>query len=343
MISHPYPHPFPCIPFLASTNTSLFSLFLLLLLLLLLHLSKMLKQSHNSMLYDKVRQDLFEENQQTNLRTPSITTICLLQIQAYVVQILSTLPPIRDTRTSSPFQQVFMPIRSVIRNTLRWILLIMLLLLDNIARLLNVEREMAQVIAPRRRLSEEQRAMLPSDDEEDNYRSSTDTYRDDYDLPNKTKTDQCTKGNSSTNHHGGISEPSSPNKRSSGQYYSPINSPTPHIFIQPSRKIDFSPILGPSRVTRNRASSFNTTEKPKILRRSPGQREITVQNATLPILPKKKKLPPNSTVSRSSSESSNGRPRMQKTMSLSTAQQYQHNNEVLQTFLFFFLIFSFLI
>ncbi|KAI7896124.1 uncharacterized protein EV154DRAFT_493569 [Mucor mucedo] len=308
----------------------------------------MLKQSHNNMhLYDKVRQDLFEETQQTNLRTPSITTICLLQIQAYVVQILSTLPPIRDTRTSSPFQRVFMTIRSVIRNALRWILLIMLLLLDNIARLLNVEREMAGVIAPSPRRMEyrqveveqkqhqsqsqnqnQMRGMLRSDDEEDNYRSSTDTYRDDYDLPNKTKTDQCTKGNSSTNHHGGISEPSSPNKRSSGHYYSPMNSPTPHIFIQPSRKMDFSPVLGPSRVTRNRASSFNTTEKPKLLRRSPGQREITVQNATLPILPKKKKhAPPNSIVSRSSSESSTGRPRMQKTMSLSTAQQYQHNNE----------------
>lgn len=292
----------------------------------------MLKQSHQNMhLYDKVRQDLFEETQQSRLRNPSITTICLLQIQAYIVQILSTLPPLRDTRTSSPFQHLFKSIRSVLRDGLRWILLILLLLLDNMARLLNVEREMALVIPQRRMDRQQPRAEEALSDEDEHYRSSTDTYRDDYDLPNKnTKTDQCTKGNSGTTNHGGSSEPSSPNKRSSGQYYSPMNSPTPHIFIQPSRKIDFSPVLGPSRVTRNRASSFNTTEKPKLLRRSPGQREITVQNATLPILPKKKKqvVAANSSVSRSSSESSTGRPRMQKTMSLSTAQQYQHNNEV---------------
>lgn len=317
-------------------------------------------------LYDKVRQDLFEETQQTNLRTPSITTICLLQIQAYIIQILSTLPPIRDTRASSSYQRLIVSLRSVIRHCLRWILLVILLILDNIARILNVEREMADLVPSStntsrgermvmeerraiqdRRVMQECRAMqerIEDEDEDDHYRSSTDTYRDDFDLPNKpsSKTsDQCTKGNSSTN-HGGSSEPSSPNKRSSGYYMvSPMNSPTPQIFIQPSRAIknnDFSPVLGPSRVNaqRIRSSSFNTTDKPKILRRSPGQREITVQNGTLPILPKKSshhhhsKKPPtaNSIVSRSSSESSTGRPRMQKTMSLSTAQQYQHNNEV---------------
>ncbi|KAG2229232.1 hypothetical protein INT48_002477 [Thamnidium elegans] len=52
----------------------------------------------NRPLYDKVRQDLFEEKKKSSLRIPSITTICLLQIQAFTVQLLSNLPSISAAR-----------------------------------------------------------------------------------------------------------------------------------------------------------------------------------------------------------------------------------------------------
>ncbi|KAI9265904.1 hypothetical protein EDC94DRAFT_604404 [Helicostylum pulchrum] len=283
----------------------------------------MIKQTHmNRPLYDKVRRDLFEEKKKSSLRIPSITTICLLQIQAFMVQLLSNLPSISgDEKPCSVYQYFTFSIRSITK----WILLSVLLILDNIARLLNVESEIKDIIT----------------EDDDGYYSQ--------------KSDQCTKRNSSTTNtnESGTSEPTAPNKRSSGHSMvspsSPIHSPTPNFVLYPApttRSVN-SPVLAPSRVNhtnRARSSSFNnTTDKQQgqqQLRRSPGRREITVHNAILPIQRKhhhhhhhhQSDKKANSVTSRSSSESSTGKPRMQKTMSLSTAQQYQqqhhHHNEV---------------
>ncbi|GAA5814968.1 hypothetical protein MFLAVUS_008472 [Mucor flavus] len=279
----------------------------------------MIKQTHmNRPLYDRVRQDLFEEKKKSSLRIPSITTICLLQIQAFMVQLLSNLPRISgDEKPCTLFQYFTFSTRSIAR----WILLSVSIILDNIARLLNVESEIRDIIT----------------EDDDGYYSQ--------------KSDQCTKRNSSTTNESGTSEPTTPNKRSSGHSMvspsSPIHSPTPNFVLYPApttRSVN-SPVLAPSRVNhtnRARSSSFNNTTDKQLgqqLRRSPGRREITVHNAILPIQRKhhhhhhhQSDKKANSVTSRSSSESSTGRPRMQKTMSLSTAQQYQqqqhHHNEV---------------
>ncbi|CAO3657265.1 unnamed protein product [Mucor hiemalis] len=353
----------------------------------------MLKQSHinnhydqhdHLNLYDKVRQDLFEEEQKPKqLRAPSITTIFLLQIQAYIVQILLSLPPIhnnnhRNTNGASSnafffvviYQQqrlhVITSIRSVIRQCIRWVLLVVLLVLDNIARVLNVEGEMYE-LTNKQQQKEEKKPIFHEEeeayvhDEEDYMRSSTDTYRDDYYLQKKSSfnhgSDQCTNTNNNKRNTSGIpSEPSSPThpKKLNGganSNYSPSHSPTPNFIrnpstSRPSQQKELSPNLNPSRVN-NRARSLSnnldgyTATKQQKLRRITGQREITLQNAILPIPSRNNYTsgkPPlhnivkkaSSVVSRSSSESISGggggvRPKMQKTQSLSTAQQY-HNS-----------------
>ncbi|KAI9476443.1 MAG: hypothetical protein EXX96DRAFT_577192, partial [Benjaminiella poitrasii] len=89
------------------------------------------QQQSNALLYDKVRQDLFKiPTKDAKARTvPSITTILLLQTQACIVKRLAQLSP-----NSSLF---------IIQ---RWILLIALVLLDNMARILDIEREMTDMI-----------------------------------------------------------------------------------------------------------------------------------------------------------------------------------------------------
>lgn len=423
----------------------------------------MLKQSHingyhhnHLHLYDKVRQDLFEEREQVKIRTPSITTICLLQIQAYIIQILANLPPINakpannnliaTTATLSFFLvykqkrlHVITSMKSMIRQCLRWLLLVVLLVLDNIARLLNVEGEMADISASKENGSatsastngvvrrsrhhhqDYHRLELEDDDDDeeedgelDDYRrSSTDTtYRDDYYLRKKSsfilnkKSDQCTSGtNVNLNNNSEPTSPSSIRRTSVTLPPSPINSPTPNFVLQPrqggsssnsngaakpsstiiaksnNNNNGESPILAPSRVNgnsnnnnnRHRTRSLsnnmidtivNKQQQQQKLRRITGQREITVQNAILPIPTSPttasaatsasgkgksthshhhhhhshshKRLPHSTANSVSSSESSsttasnnNNRPRMQKTMSLSTAQQYhqQHGHD----------------
>ncbi|KAL9554879.1 hypothetical protein MBANPS3_002622 [Mucor bainieri] len=347
----------------------------------------MLKQSHTtrsvasskrSNLYDKVRQDLFEDSahrhKRETVKTPSITTICLLQIQAYIIQILTNLPTF--TVKKSPHQSLSIyyliqqkklhaisSLKSVLIQCVRWFLLIVLLLLDNMARVLNVEAEMTDIAAHKEH-SQEQDAEEDYDD--DIY--STETYHH----------DPCANTKPINN---GSSEPSSPTKRTLVSPSSPINSPTPNFVVRKTRHsftnaptptptptstptpaftpvattaasaTEESPVFGPARtrVGHIRSLSNNMVDQkkpmsPQKLRRITAQREITLQNGILPIVPKKsnhthhhhhhhtsKKPPVSSSVaSRSSSESStttketHDRPRMQKTMSLSTAQQYQN-------------------
>jgi hypothetical protein len=365
-------------------------------------------------LYDKVRQDLFEErqNQPKKVRAPSITTIFLLQIQAYIVQLLFNLPPVEKSRNHNALSSsqpsfflvyqlkrlhIITSIRSIVRHCLRWILLAALLILDNIARVLNVEREMFEINNQKKQdqlLKEEKKPMNNTsyhieedeDEEEDFIQSSTteDTYRDDYYLQKKSsfnllhqKIDQCTNNNKRGNTNGMNSEPSSPTLQkkfnNNNGYYSPVHSPTPNFIrsstntnshaiaattpttptsSRPSSAIiqkEFSPNLNPSRANYNRARSLSNnmidqTNKQQKLRRITGQREITVQNAILPIPSRNStsKKPPtkaSSVASRSSSSESSQqiKPKMQKTQSLSTAQQYHqqhhhhhhhHTNEV---------------
>ncbi|CEP07890.1 hypothetical protein [Parasitella parasitica] len=339
----------------------------------------MLKQSHTttaksiasskrSNLYDKVRHDLFEDNasrsQREKFKTPSITTICLLQIQAYIIQILTNLPtftikklPNQSSSIYYLIQQkklhVISSLKSALIQCLRWCLLIILLLLDNVARILNVEGEMAHI-------SSQRKHQLEAEEEYDDDSFSTGTYHHDLCANTKPNND-------------GSSEPPSPTKRTLVSPASPINSPTPNFVVRKTRHsftnapipassstaasaaaiADESPVFGPSRtrVGHVRSLSNNMVDQkqpisPQKLRRITAQREITMQNSILPIVPKKShhnhdhhhhhhhhhtsKKPPvsNSVASRSSSESStiiketHDKPRMQKTMSLTTAQQY---------------------
>lgn len=375
----------------------------------------MLKQSNSQRhthLYDKVRRDLFEDQQNRNekkVKIPSITTICLLQIQAYVVQILANLPPKVNMSTSpSSSSSIYnlvqqkkmhtiISLRMTIRQCLRWVLLIILLLLDNVARLLNIEHEMLDMMPEDNSSSRHDTSttalakrsdydQILDDEDQVFHGSSTDTnsYRDDYYHQQKKQYHYDLGANNNNNNADGISELASPiqtvkrNNHGLVSPSSPVNSPTPSFVVRqrktssnaastapPSPNMgmsDESPVLGPSRTNRtghvrslsnnmvDHQKKSNSTQK---LRRITAQREITVQNAVLPILPKTpvskhhhhhhrhhahKKAPITSSVaSASSSESSTAikettnssrhefahRPQMQKTMSLSTAQQYQ--------------------
>lgn len=344
----------------------------------------MLKKSHittrpissskRSNLYDKVRQDLFEDNsnhnQREKVKTPSITTICLLQIQAYIIQILTNLPTFTIKKSPNQSLSIYYLIqqkklyaisslKSILIQCLRWFLLVILLLLDNIARILNVEGEMANITARQGHQLIPQEQEEEEDDDFDDDTFSTETYHH----------DPCANAKPNNN---GSSEPPSPTKRTLVSPSSPINSPTPNFVVRKTRHsftnapvptpastsaaIEESPVFGPSRtrVGHIRSLSNNMVDQknpmsPQKLRRITAQREITLQNGILPIIPKKNnhnhnhnhhhhhhtsKKPPvsSSMASRSSSESStttketHDKPRMQKTMSLSTAQQYQ--NEV---------------
>lgn len=341
----------------------------------------MLKKSHTSTrsisstkrsnLYDKVRQDLFENNsnhnQREKIKTPSITTICLLQIQAYIIQILTNLPTFTIKKSPNRSLSIYYLIqqkklyatsslKSILIQCLRWFLLIILLLLDNIARILNVEGEMAIITA------QQDHQAIPQEQEEE---EEEEDFDDDTFSTETYHHDPC--ANAKPN-NGGSSEPPSPTKRTLVSPSSPMNSPTPNFVVRKTRHsftnapvltsaststvVEESPVFGPSRtrVGHIRSLSNNMVDQkkpmsPQKLRRITAQREITLQNGILPIVPKKnnhnhhhhhhtsKKSPISSSVaSRSSSESSTAtkethdKPRMQKTMSLSTAQQYQ--NEV---------------
>ncbi|KAI8643924.1 hypothetical protein BD408DRAFT_414104 [Parasitella parasitica] len=334
----------------------------------------MLKQSHTttakstaslkrSNLYDKVRQDLFEDTsgrkQRDEFKTPSITTICLLQIQAYIIQILTNLPTFTIKKSPNQSSSIYYLIqqkklhaisslKSALTQCFRWCLLIILLLLDNVARILNVEGEMAHITSQRKH-------QLEAEEDYDDDTFSTETYHHDLCANTKPNND-------------GSSEPPSPTRRTLVSPSSPINSPTPNFVVRKTRHsftnaplpaptpaaavADESPVFGPSRtrVGHIRSLSNNMVDQkqpmsPQKLRRITAQREINMQNSILPIVPKKSnhnhdhhhhhhhhtsKKPPvsNSVASRSSSESStiiketHDKPRMQKTMSLSTAQQY---------------------
>ncbi|KAK4509850.1 uncharacterized protein ATC70_007154 [Mucor velutinosus] len=343
------------------------------------HTTRSIASSKRSNLYDKVRQDLFEDNahrhKRETVKTPSITTICLLQVQAYIIQILTNLPTFTIKKSPNQSLSIYYLIqqkklyaisylKSILIQCVRWFLLIVLLLLDNMARILNVEAEMTDITAQKERPLIPQEQDTEEDYDDDTY--STETYHH----------DPCANTKPVNN---GSSEPSSPTKRTLVSPSSPINSPTPNFVVRKTRHsftnaptptptptpvstsvvattaTEESPVFGPARtrVGHIRSLSNNMVDQkkpmsPQKLRRITAQREITLQNGILPIVPKKsnhahhhhhhhhhtsKKPPVSSSVaSRSSSESSSttkethDRPRMQKTMSLSTAQQYQ--NEV---------------
>lgn len=341
------------------------------------HTARSISSSKRSNLYDKVRQDLFEDTahyrKRETVKTPSITTICLLQIQAYIIQILTNLPTFTFKKSPNQSLSIYYLIqqkklyavsclKSVLVQCVRWFLLIILLLLDNVARILNVEGEMTDITAQKEHPLIPQAQDVEEDFDDDAY--STETYHH----------DPCANTKPINN---GSSEPPSPTKRTLVSPSSPISSPTPNFVVRKTRHsftnaptpapvssstsaattteaaAEESPVFGPSRtrVGHIRSLSNNMVDQkkpisPQKLRRITAQREITLQNGILPIVPKKsshnhhhhhhhtsKKPPVSSSVaSRSSSESStttketHDRPRMQKTMSLSTAQQYQ--NEV---------------
>jgi hypothetical protein len=367
----------------------------------------MLKQSHShrrTYLYDKVRRDIFEQDQVSNkkkMQIPSITTICLLQSQAYIIRLLANVSPTVNrsttpTSSSSIYYLVQLKkmhtitsLKLVIRQCLEWVLLVILFLLDNVARLLNVEREISGLTREEpndaatlvRRSDYDQ---VQDDEEEDFNQSSTDTNtsRDNYYMDHQQKKhyhhDPCANYD---NNNAGTSEPTSPTvKRNNANGLvspsSPMNSPTPNFVVRrrktPVRTCEaISLALAPSRATRTGDTNkrvghtdYPATNSTQTLRRIMAQREITVQNAELPIPPKTQasskhhhhrhhhhthKKPTvssskaDSVASLSSSESSTAtkeitvlsgheflhRPRMQKTVSLSTAQQYQQQqNEV---------------
>lgn len=243
-------------------------------------------------LYDKIRQDLFEDKvtHSSTERVPSITTMFLLQIQASIIHLLTQLPsksklathtttlqkPSSFSLLEQKRQDIISSIQFVSFQCIHWFLLILLFILDNVARFLNVDHEMAE-------------------------------------ITNKSYQQQKIDF--------GESEPSSPTKPTLVQPSSPVHSPTPNFIRKPP--------TADSRGVRIRSLSNNMVDQkkpmsPQKLRRITAQREITVQNGVLPIQQKKSTKKPHSISSSGSSSTTKetDRPRMQKTMSLTTAQQY---------------------
>ncbi|KAI8327774.1 hypothetical protein EDC96DRAFT_531346 [Choanephora cucurbitarum] len=275
---------------------------------------------HSSRLYDRARQDLFDTTHEHITTVPSITTICLLQIQANIIQVLAYLPH-HD--------------KAVLKQCLRWILLITLLLLDNLARILNVDQEMKDL------KKKKQNRRQPETNEE--HRLDDDVYYH----------GQCTTQSLTSQP---LSERTSPTLVKQHQLVTPITfSPksTRKAYTQPSSPTKEHTEEGGSRSSRvnqtshGRSLSNTMVDKdmsPQKLRRVTGQREITVQNGILPMMPRPsvssttsrhdRKVMINSSGLSESSESSatlsapNQRPKMQKTVSLSTAQQYHKQVEV---------------
>ncbi|OBZ83674.1 hypothetical protein A0J61_08276 [Choanephora cucurbitarum] len=288
---------------------------------------------HSSRLYDRARQDLFDTTHDHHTTTvPSITTICLLQIQANIIQVLAYLPH-HD--------------KAVLKQCLRWILLITLLLLDNLARILNVDQEMKDL------KKKKQNRHHPETNEEHRLDDGDVYYHG-----------QCTTQSLTSQQP--LSERTSPMlvKRTQQQLVTPIAffpKSTRKAYTQPSspttptrESAEERKAEGGSRSSRaNRVPSHGRSlsntmidkdMSPQKLRRVTGQREITVQNAILPIMPRPsvssttsrhdRKVMVNSSGLSESSESSatlsapDQRPKMQKTVSLSTAQQYHKQVEV---------------
>ncbi|CAO3618812.1 unnamed protein product [Cunninghamella echinulata] len=95
------------------------------------------------MLYEQVKKDIFSHNElvmnnhnnhNDNIHPPSVTTIVLLQVQASMIQVISKLHG--DNKK---------PIQSMVKLPLRWGLLVGLLVVDNVARVLHVDEEMANL------------------------------------------------------------------------------------------------------------------------------------------------------------------------------------------------------
>lgn len=277
----------------------------------------MLKQSF-------IRGDEITYSKETS-KVPSITTMFLLQIQATIIQLLTQLPSkskfarnttaIQKSTSFSLLEQkrryLVLSVQFALFQCVHWFLLVILFLVDVVARFLNVEDEMAEITTSRHHYQqqEEEAKKIYGDSEPA--------------LPITTTTNQI-KNN--TSNSPALVSPSSP-----------THSPTPNFVVRQRKS---SNNTDESRVRHIRSLSNNMIDQkkpisPQKLRRITAQREITVQNAVLPIQPKKhhhhhhSKKPP--TISHSSSSSSTttrttDRPKMQKTMSLSTAQQ--HHNEV---------------
>ncbi|CEI97842.1 hypothetical protein RMCBS344292_11967 [Rhizopus microsporus] len=200
---------------------------------------------HLSHLYDRVKSDLFDQddlNNREDVYIPSITAMVLLQMQAYIVQSL-----------------VKSNTRSYLHQFIHWILLFALLILDNMARLLDVEHEIANLTHKKKR------------------GQCVDNGKKKEELQEiVTITKPC---------HTIVSPSSS------------ITSPTPTYVRQrkvssPSAVHQTSPVLEPSRQHNTSSSpmghvrslSNNILDKKQhTLRRVTGQREITVQNTIAPI------------------------------------------------------------
>ncbi|KAG0174752.1 hypothetical protein DFQ28_002394 [Apophysomyces sp. BC1034] len=106
---------------------------------------------HGIVLYDRAKSDLFVQrnnhafldgppyNDTKPVYPPSITTIFLLQLQASIIQAISALPP----RTAGAARRFF--VVSLAQQALRWALILGLFVLDNVAHVLNVDNEMADI------------------------------------------------------------------------------------------------------------------------------------------------------------------------------------------------------
>ncbi|KAI8393713.1 uncharacterized protein BYT42DRAFT_640847 [Radiomyces spectabilis] len=97
-------------------------------------------------LYDYAKKDVFPSSDGSscqssrNARTPSFTTIFLLQAQASMIQFISRLGSKVSTHT-------ILPVR-ITQKALRWALLVGLLVFDNVAYLLKVEEEISAINEP---------------------------------------------------------------------------------------------------------------------------------------------------------------------------------------------------
>ncbi|CAO3616790.1 unnamed protein product [Cunninghamella blakesleeana] len=124
------------------------------------------------MLYEQVKKDIFSANSTNHhhsnnntelslshhhesIQAPSVTTIVLLQVQASMVQVISKL---RSENKK--------PIRNMVKLPLRWGFLVGLLVVDNVARVLHVDQEMAYIQQLNEKNHQDASSTTTSDDDD---------------------------------------------------------------------------------------------------------------------------------------------------------------------------------
>lgn len=227
------------------------------------------------MLYEQVKKDIFSHNElvmnnhnnhNDNIHPPSVTTTVLLQVQASMIQVISKLHG--DNKK---------PIQSMVKLPLRWGLLVGLLVVDNVARVLHVDEEMANLQQQSDHPPQQQQtntnfsSLSSSDDDNDSTTSSIlDNHRhtqfNNNNIPQKSYSSTIPKSSSSTLH---IYPSTSTGSLSTSSPSSPLLAAPPlPILLKSSdglrvrsRKISSPPVLNNQQKQQSTTTTFSSQPK----------------------------------------------------------------------------------